>query len=549
MDAVLSCSLGLRHGSAVQPGVDVIKDSSDGSNSSTALLENDMFTHFDLPTLLWSFLYLQAFLGALVMAVLQTRQLLHVYLWLSAQGAVLWSYMCNRELVRYAEELSHDGSLLLELLRLEPGALLRTGANYVLQLLLALLLSAGRGPQATAALALALLAPTVASVCLVPVPGTSPVASALGAQLLLMTPALRHSGPALAAGRRAVTRTRALLGQLGGQALLEAHWARLRAPTVLRTGRAYSTRLRYGVALLGMASLVAALSRQVAGAARRLLLLEGSPERSLATVAGLLFLVLALQTGLTSLDPPHRLARLARNLCLLATAVLHFVQGMLGPLLVSLGASRSGSHQRHARALGLSLALAACPCMLLTYLWTHQPVSTWLLAVSAFSAELVVKVVISLLIYLLFLVDARRETMWEPLDDYVYYLRATGSVLEFLFGVFLLFNGAWIFAFESRGTIRAFMMCFHAYFNIYQQAKAGWKACARRRAALYKLHSLQEATSQQLRELDDVCTICFQELQTARVTRCRHFFHSACLRKWLYVRDMCPLCHSTLYHQ
>lgn len=59
MDAVLSCSLGLRHGSAVQPGVDVIKDSSDGSNSSTALLENDMFTHFDLPTLLWSFLYLQ----------------------------------------------------------------------------------------------------------------------------------------------------------------------------------------------------------------------------------------------------------------------------------------------------------------------------------------------------------------------------------------------------------------------------------------------------------------------------------------------------------
>ncbi|KAH7978400.1 hypothetical protein HPB49_005450 [Dermacentor silvarum] len=417
MDAVLSCSLGLRHGSAVEPGVDVIKDNSDGSNSSSALLENDVFTHFDLSTLLWSFLYLQAFLGALVMAVLQTRQLLHVYLWLSAQGAVLWSYVCN------------------------PG----------------------RGPRATAALALALLAPTVTSVCLVPAPGASPVAAALGAQLLLAAPALRRAGPALAAGRRAVARTRALLGQLGGQALLEAHWASLRAPTVLRlfwllrlaahaallparlpAAQALAELAARGcdtsVALLGMASLVAALARLAAGAARRLLLLEGSPERSLATVAGLLFLVLALQTGLTSLDPPQRLARLARNICLLATAVLHFVQGMLGPLLVSLGASRSGSRQRHARALGLSLALAACPCLLLTYLWTHQPVSTWLLAVSAFSAELVVKVVISLLIYLLFLVDARRETMWEPLDDYVYYLRATGSVLEFLFGVFLLFN-------------------------------------------------------------------------------------------------------------
>lgn len=572
MDAVLSCSLGLQYDSAVVPGVDVIKDHSDGSNSSSAMLENDVFTIFDISTLLWSFLYLQAFLGALVMVVLQTRQLLHVYLWLSSLGAVLWSYACNREFVHYADVLSRDGSLLLELLRLEPGALLRTGANYALQLLLALLLSAGRGPGSAAALALALLSPTVASVCLLPVPRAVPVLAAVAAQLLLAAPSLRRVPPLVAASRRGLGRTRTLLGQLGGQALLEAHWARLRAPLVLRLFwvlrlAAHAALLPPGlapgpalallaarscdtsVALLGMASVVAAVARLVAGAARRLLLLEGSPERSLATVAGLLFLVLALQTGLTGLEPPQRLARLARNLCLLATAVLHFVQGMLGPLLVSLGASRSGSRQRHARALGLSLVLVACPCALLTHLWLREPLSTWLLAVSAFGVELVVKVAISVLIYLLFLVDARSETMWEPLDDYVYYLRATGSVLEFLFGVFLLFNGAWIFAFESRGTIRAFMMCFHAYFNIWQQAKAGWKACVRRRAALYKLHSLPEATSQQLRELDDVCTICFQELQTARVTRCRHFFHSTCLRKWLYVRDMCPLCHSTLYHQ
>ncbi|KAK8788819.1 hypothetical protein V5799_021413 [Amblyomma americanum] len=60
MDAVLSCSLGLRYDSgAVAPGVDVIKDNSDGSNSSGAVHENDLFTHFDLSTLLWSFVYLQ----------------------------------------------------------------------------------------------------------------------------------------------------------------------------------------------------------------------------------------------------------------------------------------------------------------------------------------------------------------------------------------------------------------------------------------------------------------------------------------------------------
>ena len=34
----------------------------------------------------------------------------------------------------------------------------------------------------------------------------------------------------------------------------------------------------------------------------------------------------------------------------------------------------------------------------------------------------------------------------------------------------------------------------------------------------------------------------------AKVTRCNHYFHGACLRKWLYVQDSCPLCHAALYN-
>lgn len=574
MDAVLNSSLGLRGDNIVTAHYSDRKIDSGESNGTSAELDDNV-AYLDVPTLLWFFLYLQAFLGALVVVLLPTQQLVHVYIWLTTLGAVAWSYLCNQEFVAYAEALSRQGStsLLLELLRLDRGALLRTLANYALQLLLALLLSAGQGqgPAGAAALCLAFLGPTLASLCLLP---ASPLAAAAGAQLLLALQALARGGPpALGALAIALRSSRAAVAHLGVYALLEAHWVRLRVPQVLRlfwlarlAGQALRLALAgtapsaaacelavrgcdTAVALLGMASVVAALAQGLAWVARRMLLLEGSPERSLFTVAGLLFLVLALQTGLTGLEPPQRLTRLYRNLCLLFTAVLHFVQGMLGPLLVSLGASRSGSHQRHARALALSALLVAFPCGLMAYLWRHHTASTWLLAVTVFSAELTVKVVVSLLIYGLFLVDARRETLWEPLDDYVYYVRATGSVLEFCFGVFLFLNGAWIFAFESRGTIRAFMMCFHAYFNIWQQAKAGCKALARRRAALHKLHSLPEATSQQLRDFDDVCAICFQELQAARVTRCRHFFHGACLRKWLYVRDMCPLCHSTLHNQ
>ena len=36
----------------------------------------------------------------------------------------------------------------------------------------------------------------------------------------------------------------------------------------------------------------------------------------------------ALQTGLTSLEPEKRFARLCKNLCLLVTALFHFIHNM-----------------------------------------------------------------------------------------------------------------------------------------------------------------------------------------------------------------------------
>lgn len=38
-------------------------------------------------------------------------------------------------------------------------------------------------------------------------------------------------------------------------------------------------------------------------------------------------------------------------------------------------------------------------------------------------------------------------------------------------------------------------------------------------------------------------------MATAKITRCKHFFHGVCLRKWLYVQDRCPLCHEIMMYQ
>jgi len=134
------------------------------------------------------------------------------------------------------------------------------------------------------------------------------------------------------------------------------------------------------------------------------------------------------------------------------------------------------------------------------------------------------------------------------LDDAVYAVKAAGNTIEFCFAVFLFFNGGWILYFESGGTIRALMMVIHAYCNIWLEAKAGWQTFIKRRTAVAKIDRIPDATLEQLEAHNDVCSICYQEMRSgAKVTRCRHFFHGVCLRKWLYVQDTCPLCHSPLY--
>jgi E3 ubiquitin-protein ligase RNF139 len=91
-------------------------------------------------------------------------------------------------------------------------------------------------------------------------------------------------------------------------------------------------------------------------------------------------------------------------------------------------------------------------------------------------------------------------------------------------------------AFVSGGAVRASMMCIHAYFNIWCDARDGWRVFIKRRTAVKKIESLPEATSDQLEELDDVCAICYQNMGSAKITKCNHYFHGVCLRKWLYVQ-------------
>lgn len=78
-----------------------------------------------------------------------------------------------------------------------------------------------------------------------------------------------------------------------------------------------------------------------------MLLTDDVDDKSIGTISAVLFYILALQTGLTGLEPEKRFTRLYRNACLLCAALLHYIHNVVNPLLMSLSASHNPSLSRY----------------------------------------------------------------------------------------------------------------------------------------------------------------------------------------------------------
>ncbi|XP_053619720.1 protein TRC8 homolog [Plodia interpunctella] len=608
VDEFLKISLGLPVGNGEEVSVlsNVTIDHVDILDADASYYDANFYNAFFF-TLLKFLVCCLGCLSALCIFVLYTKHLIIVYLYLMSVGIVFVSYWTNVSAIKQIQALTltaitHPSPSILEdmlnlnlknLLDLDgPGILVIQ--NFAIQFILALLFRnihlGPRLPTIQKLLPVSFMAPSF--LAMLPVPPNllhhSPVFAALLPLFLVKYVLWSSSYNVIQVIYAGYQQGRLFVSNYGLSALVEMEWMRLNVPCVLRVfwvmrvaehailllmdnyddeneeGLRVSTLLAVQslasmaksllvtgcetiTAVLGMTSVISFFCHYIGNFFQWILLTDEEEDKSIGTVSAILFYILALQTGLTSLNPEKRFVRLCRNFCLLFTALLHFLHNIVNPMLMSLSASHNPSTHRHVRALGVCAFLIIFPISLLVYLWSQHTISTWLLAVSAFSIEVIVKVIVSLMIYSLFLVDAYRSTFWEQLDDYVYYIRAFGNTIEFCFGIFLFFNGAWILLFESGGAIRAVMMCIHAYFNIWCEARAGWSVFMKRRTAVNKINSLREASPDQLSQLDDVCAICYQEMHSAKITRCNHYFHGVCLRKWLYVQDRCPLCHDILY--
>ncbi|KAL4631269.1 RING finger protein 145-like [Arapaima gigas] len=264
---------------------------------------------------------------------------------------------------------------------------------------------------------------------------------------------------------------------------------------------------------------------------------------------GITLLILAVQTGLIELQVIHRAFLLSIILFIVVASILQSMLEIADPIVLALGASRDKSLWKHFRAVSLCLFLLVFPAYMAYMICQFFHMDFWLLIIISSSILTSLQVLGTLFIYVLFMVEEFRKEPVENMDDVIYYVNGTYRLLEFLVALCVVAYGVSETVFGEWTVMGSTIIFVHSYYNVWLRAQLGWQSFLLRRDAVDKIKSMPTATSQQLEQHNDICAICYQDMTSAVITPCSHFFHASCLKKWLYVQETCPLCHSQLKGQ
>lgn len=225
---------------------------------------------------------------------------------------------------------------------------------------------------------------------------------------------------------------------------------------------------------------------------------------------------------------------------------LHGEEAVCGQLHHKNSCAFSRSLWKHFRAVSLCLFLLVFPAYMAYMICQFFHMDFWLLIIISSSILTSLQVLGTLFIYVLFMVEEFRKEPVENMDDVIYYVNGTYRLLEFLVALCVVAYGVSETIFGEWTVMGSMIIFIHSYYNVWLRAQLGWKSFLLRRDAVNKIKSLPIATAEQLERHNDICAICYQDMKSAVITPCSHFFHAGCLKKWLYVQDTCPLCHCHL---
>ncbi|KAE9418156.1 hypothetical protein Angca_009729 [Angiostrongylus cantonensis] len=261
----------------------------------------------------------------------------------------------------------------------------------------------------------------------------------------------------------------------------------------------------------------------------------------------LTLVLLCLQTGLLGMKTEKKAFLLGLVLFIVMSALLQSLYELLEPQLLSLAALPSASRGRHIRCLLLAANLFVAPIIMACAITTFLPIDLWCVIIVSNCVLTTIHAASSTVQYAIGMIDSRSSKPWGHADDLMFWTRMVTKIFELSIALIVLVYGI-VFTLPGSWTLATVaVLVFHVIFNIYRRMETLLLSLTSRQTAMNKVNRLPRASKEELKDRSDVCAICFMEMwEEARVTPCKHFFHGACLRKWLYIKQVCPLCYSEL---
>nr|XP_039271813.1 E3 ubiquitin-protein ligase AMFR-like [Styela clava] len=157
---------------------------------------------------------------------------------------------------------------------------------------------------------------------------------------------------------------------------------------------------------------------------------------------------------------------------------------------------------------------------------------------------IMVKALHVLMRYGIHLYDIRREDLWEQKATIVYhtdlFMELLSLTVNFIHHLHMLFSGnIWL----SMASLVICMQLRYIFSEIQKRIRRHKNYC---RVVANMEAKFAQATSEELRENEDSCAICWDIMDSARKLPCGHLFHSGCLRSWLEQDTTCPTCRKQL---
>ncbi|GMT30987.1 hypothetical protein PFISCL1PPCAC_22284 [Pristionchus fissidentatus] len=261
---------------------------------------------------------------------------------------------------------------------------------------------------------------------------------------------------------------------------------------------------------------------------------------------GLLLLV-CTQTGLLGMKHDQKAALLGLVLFIVLSALLHTLFDLVNTQLQILATSRDFARFRHMRTLSMCCALIPMCAATASTAYAYLPTDLWTCILLSNCFLTAVHAAAAIVQYMIARAEATTDS-WLVAEKLSFACTVCSKGLEILctmaligYGSMTPKNGEW--------TVASFAaLLLQVVFNIMQKCDVLYQQFLKRHEAQANLDRLAVASDEQIRVNADVCAICLQDMTEGqiRVTPCCHLFHSPCLKKWLSVKQVCPLCYTDM---